>query len=156
MGNTCYNTVLFKADPLNMTKLKLMFQRMAKNEASKGKAQLPPRFKSKTGQLSAIRWEDGTLYYDTESEPNFEVMIHVASQLNVSFSHSYYDLNVQLFGEAEYNSGMLKDVRLQQGDFEAYKEAEEWDTYLFEGQTYDLEWEILDILLDRRKKHANT
>lgn len=61
-----------------------------------------------------------------------------------------------VYGEAVYKDGVLKDAWLQPEDFESFDMTEEegQEGWLFGGRLYESDYEIKDVLLDRRKASA--
>jgi hypothetical protein len=57
-----------------------------------------------------------------------------------------------VFGEAAYQNGILTDTYLESRDFGLSEQDENKDTYTFEGNTYESEYDILEILLERKQQ----
>jgi len=55
-----------------------------------------------------------------------------------------------IYGKASYQNGILDDVCLSDEELELYSFDEETDTYHFEGEVYEIEYEILEMLLERK------
>ncbi len=55
-----------------------------------------------------------------------------------------------IYGKATYADANLVIIELDDSDFDLYSYDEEKDEYQFEGDTYDSDHEILDILLERK------
>jgi len=62
----------------------------------------------------------------------------------------YEETGCLVYGRASYTDGMLTDVYLENGDFGKYHFNEDTDTYHFEGETYESDCKILEILLERK------
>ncbi|MDV4116245.1 DUF1281 family ferredoxin-like fold protein [Elizabethkingia anophelis] len=151
MANWCNNVVWFEANETTMQKIKEMFLRMAQKEKETDCGQLPSFVKDDKDWFFAIRWEaEDVLYYDTKWSPNIEIVRQIADHYNVGFTSDYEELGCLVYGKATYADGILTDTYLEQVDFNTYQSDEETDTYLFEGETYDSEWEILETLLERK------
>ncbi|MEO8173490.1 MAG: hypothetical protein ABI581_10420 [Sediminibacterium sp.] len=100
-----------------------------------------------------MRWEDGVLYYDTRWSPNFDVMVSIAEFFRVDYSHEYLELMMQIYGECTFIKGVLTDVCLDDADFDQFDtNPDDEDSFVFEGKVYDSDFEILDILLERKKQ----
>jgi hypothetical protein len=59
-------------------------------------------------------------------------------------------------GRATSADKLLTDVFLEYEDFEQFEFDEETDTYHFEGEDYDSEYEILETLLERKIENQFT
>lgn len=152
MANWCYNTLRFEAEAGVMEALRLFFIEMSVKEVAHDLGQLPEGYPDKSGFLFDIEIDEDSLCYLTRWVPNTEVMVFVADQFGAGFSHSYEELAMGIFGEAVYSKGVLVDIYLEPSDFSQYQYLEESDNYLFEGEYYNSDWEILDILLERKKQ----
>ena len=56
-----------------------------------------------------------------------------------------------VYGEALYENGKLVNLFLEDSEFEQYEYQEETEDYLFEGQLYESDYDILEILMERKK-----
>lgn len=156
MANWCYNTVQFDCDARTMKKLETLFGKLAKREQMDGCGQLPDFSKQQDGWLFSIRWEDDTLYYETQWSPNIGVMREIADHFGAGFIHEYEESNMWIFGRAIYQEGVLTEIGLDDSDFDQYDCDEETGIYLFEGREYENSYEILETLLDRKQQSIST
>lgn len=124
---------------------------MAEKETETNEGQLPSFIKEDTGYLFNIRWVGGTLYCDTKWSPNIALMQLVADTYQVGFVYSYSEIGMGIYGEVQYQDGILTDISLESEDFAQYGYQEETDDYVFEGDSYENDDEILEILLERKK-----
>lgn len=151
MANWCYNIVQFHAEEPTMELLEELFKEMADKEDETTEGQLPDFIKAQDGYFFYTDWEFGTLYYQTKHSPNLEIMKQVAGHFKTDFTFSYEETGNKLFGEYTYINGVLKNLCLNAEDFSQYKYNEETDEWFFEGEYFDNETEILDILLERKR-----
>lgn len=105
---------------------------------------------SRIAATSLIYIPRGTIYYDTKWVPNTDILVQLADQFGVGFVHMYSEFAMGIFGEANYGQGILTDARLDHEDFSRF-EYDESGVYLFEGQSYETDMEILELLLERKK-----
>ncbi|RWY48340.1 DUF1281 family ferredoxin-like fold protein [Mucilaginibacter gilvus] len=153
MANWCSNTVEFIGEHSQFEYLEVLFTAMAAKEKKECKGQLPAFVNEKdTGYLFETRWEGGILYYETKWSPNFGVMKHIAEHFRIGFIHRYAEPGNMVYGEASYKDGVFTDVFLQPVDYDLCGFDEDTDTYTFEGNTYESNDEILEILLERKKE----
>jgi len=123
---------------------------MANKENEQQRGQLPPFIKIDKDWCFNIRWEDDILYYETRWTPNTNVMVQVADRYGAGFTLEYDEIANGLYGKSEYINGVLTDISLEWGDFACYSFDDKKDQYLFEGKYYDSDFEILEILLERK------
>lgn len=150
MANWCLNTVKFEADEPVYEKIRVLFLEMAQQEILTNKGQLPSFCNLETGYLFEIDWQDDELFYLTKWSPNFDVLIAVAAHFGVCFQYQYQETAMGIYGMAVYLADTLCNVYLEPKDFTFYSYCEQSHKYEFEGQQYALEFEILDILLQRK------
>jgi hypothetical protein len=151
MANWCGNSVQFDCSPETMEKIIAFFDELKAKGDKKNCGQLPAFIKADTGYMFDIYWADGVLYYDTKWSPNIDIMVAIAAHFGASFTYSYDEMSMLVYGEAEYKYGVLTDICLELPDFEAYTFDEAKEVYLFEGEEYEVDYEILEILLERKK-----
>lgn len=94
------------------------------------------------------------LSYETKWSPNIELIKEVATHYGVGFVYDYCETGNGIFGEATLEDGEFRDIFLEPSDFDLYEFDEETDTYTFEGETFESDMEIMEILLDRKRTEA--
>jgi hypothetical protein len=152
MANWCSNTVVFEASKTVLKKLEIYFNRMAKKELKEKLGQLPDFKTDDSGYLFSIRWEEGVLYFETKWGPNADVIKAIADHFKTDFIHSYDEPMMQVYGEVHYKDSTIRVIELENEDYDLFDYDEEKETYFFENNYYDSEYEILDILMDRKKQ----
>lgn len=151
MANFCCNMVHFIGNSTNKEKLPELFAAMAKKEAETHEGQLPPFLEATEGYLFQTAWEESVLFYQTKWSPNLEVMKQIADHFGLGFYMYYDELGNGIYGEALYDNGKLVNLFLENSDFEQYVYQEETEDYLFEGAVYESDYDILEILMERKK-----
>ena len=68
----------------------------------------------------------------------------------VDFIYYYEEIGNQIYGVTVYSNNELKEICLEEEDFEQYDYQEETDNYFFEEEKYESDYEILEILLKRK------
>lgn len=160
MANWCQNTVEFSGNEQRLKEIDWLFKAMAVLEKDTRVGQLPPFVDNDAlvgageGHFVGIHIYDGTVDYETKRMPNTGILVQIADYFQADFRYAYYEPGKKIFGEATYRQGILTDISLDQGDFELFREDEEG--YQFEGQSYDGDVEILEILLERKKTGRDT
>ena len=124
MANYCSNIVEFRefrADRDTLAKLRMMFLQLALAETSTGLGQLPDNYVRDHGFMFNIRWDLDMLYYETKWEPNIQVLIFIADHHKADFICNYEESAMSVYGEAEYRNGILRNVHLNEDDFNQYR-----------------------------------
>ena len=75
---------------------------------------------------------------------------NIADLYKVDFVQDYEEMGNLVYGRATYTDSIVEDIYLENDDFEAYQFDEETDTYHFEGEEYESDYEILETLLERK------
>ena len=151
MANWCSNVVWFETNETTLKKIKELFLQMREKENETNCGQLPTFITEDKDWFFNICWEvEDVLYYETRWSPNIEVVQKIAEHFGVSFTMEYEETGCLVYGRASYTDGMLTDVYLENGDFGKYHFNEDTDTYHFEGETYESDCKILEILLERK------
>jgi hypothetical protein len=154
MANWCNNIVEFEGSEEALKEVEQLFQSLKEKEEQTKHGQLPEFVQSDTGYLFNPNWDDAVLTFETKWLPNLEVIKKVAEHFNVSYLHSYCELGCLVYGEASYRNGMFSTFVLEPEDFDLYDmNPEDEDTWIFEGQVYESDHEILEILLERKKQN---
>ena len=152
MANWCFNTVTFQGNDDQIEKLQELFLNMQAQFILQGKGQLPAFIQKESEYFFEMEMSDNVLNYVTKWSPNLETVREIADEFGVEFSFHYEETANGIYGEAVYEKGNLKDTFLTIDDFASYIYDEEKDTYLFEGEYYENDGDILEILLNRRKE----
>ena len=85
-----------------------------------------------------------------------EIIQKIAEHYEVNFTHDYEEMGNLVYGRATFYDKLLTDVYLEDVDFEQYEFDEENETYHFEGNDYESDYEILENLLERKIKIQET
>ena len=154
MANWCSNTVVFEGSLEAIKQLQQLFQAMKERQDETYKGQLPDLADhTNGGYFSDIYWnegDEGIFQYETKWVPNTEILRTIAEQYLLNFIHDYEEMGNCIYGRASYQEGLLDDVCLSPEEFETYSFDDETNTYHFEGEVYEIEYEILEILLERK------
>lgn len=92
MPNWCNNIVQFNGDCQKIDEIKWIFQAMALFEKQTRFGQFPPFVQSDRGHFLDIDVEGTTIYYQTHSFPNTDILIEIADRYQVGFMHHYREL----------------------------------------------------------------
>ncbi|MCQ4139539.1 hypothetical protein [Chryseobacterium sp. EO14] len=155
MANWCSNTVIFEGTPETIEQIRWLFKSMAEKEQQEQKGQLPDWVNQHNGGYFFDLFFDNdnteVFQYQTKWSPNLEIIQKIAEHYKVDFVQDYEEMGNLIYGQATYHNRILQDIYLEDEDFEQYKYDEETDNYYFEGEIYNSDTEILEILLERKK-----
>ena len=152
MANWCNNIVSFDGDEVKREAAFRFFEQLGERYDKEQKGQLPDFIQGDEGYFFAPHWEDETLYYETRWSPNTATLLQVANHFDVGFTYEYEELGNGIYGEATYDGKQLLVTQLDDADLDAYEYVEEQDQYQFEGKAYETDYEIIDILMERKRK----
>lgn len=147
MANWCNNIVQFIGESQKIDEINWIFQAMVLFEKETRFGQLPPFIPADEGHFINISVGGSTIYYETHSFPNTDVLVEIADHYRVGFMHHYREFGRKIFGEANYEHGKLEDVRLDKDDFER---AERSGATL-EEPIYGIDIEILQHILEQKR-----
>lgn len=153
MANWCSNTVAFEGNETALEQIKLEFRKMITKEEKENCGQLPEFIsENNRGYFFDIVWEevDCIFNYQTKWSPNTETLMQIAKRFKVDFIHDFEEMGNLIYGRTIFSDNELTDIYLEVEDFEKYQYDEETEIYHFEEKTYDNDYEILEILLERK------
>ena len=157
MANWCSNTVVFEGEPEAIEQIQQLFKAMAEKQQEENCGQLPDFVEDSNGGYFFDIYQDddvtGIFQYETKWSPNIEIIQKIAEHYEVNFTHDYEEMGNLVYGRATFYDKLLTDIYLEDEDFEQYGFDEETDTYHFEGEIYESDYEILETLLERKIKN---
>lgn len=155
MENWCSNSVRFSGDPGAIHEITWLFRAMSALEKETEQAQRPPFIAGKDGDIQNIDFFDSSIFFETPSVPNIDLLVQIADRYGADFALDYHELGCSVFGEADYVQGTLTDIRLGLEDFEQFSYDLQEQAYMYEGLYYDSDAEILEIMLAIKKEQLD-
>lgn len=153
MANWCNNIIDFEGKPEAIEQIQQLFETMAKKAKVEEIGQLPDFVTQYNGYFFNIYWNEGDIGFfqcQTKWLPNLEIVREIAEYYKVNFVSDYEEMGNLIYGRAIFSDKLLTDIYLENEDFEKYQFDEQTDTYHFEGKEYECDYEILEILLERK------
>ncbi|MEG0917365.1 MAG: hypothetical protein RSF68_10165 [Myroides sp.] len=154
MANWCYNTVVFKGKTEVIEQIQQLFQTMKSKEKTENQGQLPDFIAEiNGGWFFNVYWNEGDsgiFQYETKWAPNMEVIRMIAARYQVDSTQDYEEMGNLVYGRATFSEGIFTDIYLEEEDFDSYQFDESKDSYHFEGETYESEYDILETILGRK------
>lgn len=159
MPNWCNNTVTFEGKPEVIEQVQQLFRIMSEKQEKENCGQLPDFLEGNDNSRYFFDFYENDIAvfnYQTKWSPNIETLEQIAEHFNVGFTLDYKETGNLIYGRATYENETLTDIYLEYEDFDQYEYDEETDTYHFEGEEYDSDYDILETLLERKiKNHFN-
>ncbi|MGJ1445984.1 hypothetical protein ACR79S_03065 [Sphingobacterium spiritivorum] len=154
MANWCSNTIVFEGNPEAIKQIQQLFQTMREKEEQTERGQLPDFITDENGgYFFNTYWNEGDIgmfQYETKWSSNIEVVQAIAEYYHVNFVQDYEEMSNLIYGKAIFYDKLLTDIYLEDEDFARYQFDEETDTYHFENEEHESNYEILETLLKRK------
>lgn len=90
--------------------------------------------------------------FESRWSPVINSLKFLALKHSVNVSNEYHEPNMCIYGKWEYDSKSNSefDICLEQEEYDLFSYDEETSIYHFEGEDYETDEEILEILLSRK------
>ncbi|WP_116790857.1 hypothetical protein [Flavobacterium psychrotrophum] len=158
MANWCSNRVAFTGNGNALQQLHKLFLSMQEREETTGNGQLPDFIDTENRYFFNLYYNEGDVgifEYETRWSPNTEVIRLIADRYGLGVRHEYEEAGNCIYGVTEYRNGQETETDLDWADFDRYEYHEDEGVYYFEGETYESDYEILEILLQRKLQTQN-
>jgi len=156
MANWAQNWVNFSGEETQIKKVNAMFKAMHEKEIETNEGQLPPFMTEPKEDYFFEIYEDDseTISYATKYTPNILDLVEIANHFDLNFKVSYEESGCNLFGKAIFTAGNseAKCYDLDDSDFDLFHYDDEADMYVYEGETYECESDILETLFEKKFK----
>lgn len=159
MANHATNSVEFSGTEENLQQVMGLFSAMEALENETGKGQLPefilnnPELMDITGYFHSISiYEANSINWESKWSPNIDRVVEIAKHFGVSFVMDYEELGCGIYGKAIYTAGdeTAQEYDLTDEDLDQYESDDDNDCYLFRGEEYESQYDILNILFEER------
>ncbi len=150
MANWCDNIVEFFGEEWAVAMVMQLFEEMKEREKI-NPGQLPYFIDSKDGHFCGINISGSKVTYETSWYPNTGVLLTVADHYQVSFRLIFEEHTNCIYGAARYRNRELDELELKYIEYEKYFQNKETGLWHYEGLKYNSEWEILEMLMDRKR-----
>jgi len=153
MANWCYNYVEFTST--NQEKLNELYSLLSefeiKQSCNLGEYLLEGDQKPVYDLFSPVDTGVSIIVsYLTKWSPNLRDLQKLATKFECNFNVEYKETGHEIFGKASFENGELLVQDLSNDDFEEYSFDEDTDCYMFEGEEYECEDDILETLWKRK------
>lgn len=153
MANWCNNRIIFEGKPEKIEQIQQLFKALYEKQKQENCGQLPDFMGSENGGYFFyidLDYGEYEVRYLTKWFPNIEVVEQIAKHYNVDFMQEYEEIGWCIYGKAIFTNGILTDTHLKYEEFGNFDFNKETNTCLFEGEEYESEYNILEILLERK------
>lgn len=145
MANWCSNFIL-----TGNQDVKDVFQKLIKRQEESGQGETLDWFEDDR-YLFDIEIYGDSIMFQTKWGPALKTGQALAKTLKTEIELDYDEPSNLVYGKAIFNpKGEITDYYLSDLDFDKYEYNEEKDVYIFEGQEYESDEDIKEILLQRK------
>lgn len=152
MANWCSNYVEYKGEEANISSL---LEELEELEEKNRKTELGVR-PSEEGDLKymfELYIDDESFSFESKWSPANDSLQFLAKKYQVTIVNRYSELGCMVFGQWTGDGEIEEDVWLTKEEWElAVPGDEDRSYYTYEGQEYEYEEDILDIILDDKIK----
>ena len=154
MANWAQNWVNFSGEETQIKKVNAMFKAMQEKEKETNCGQIPPFMEvPKQDWFFEICEDDSEIIsYATKWSPNVLDLIEIANHFNLNFEVRYEETANNIFGKAIFTAGNTeaKYYDLTGADFDEYEYSEDNDIYTYNGEEYECDSDILEIIFEKK------
>ena len=147
MANLCQNVITFSGK--NFEKGMVLFNDLIE-EQQRRQMGVRPSFCFEGRYLFDISIEAEVIHCQTKWAPPLDVMREVGEYLDVDFEMEYQESGEPMFGRFWRENGEFGAIELEDEDFNLVSYKEDIDRYVFEGEEYECQEEVLEIILERK------
>ena len=145
MANWCSNYIL-----TGNQDVKDVFEELIKNQAKSRQGETFDWFNDHR-YLFDIYIEGDCIFFSTKWSPALRTAQALAKKFNIEIELDYDEPGNWIYGKAIFNpEGEITDYYLSDLDFDKYEYNEEEGIYTFEGEIYESDEDIKEILLKRK------
>lgn len=154
MANWAQNQIYFTGEESKVKEVTALFIAMQKECERTNEGQkpffIPEIVQDWFFNIQAYEGDD-QISFETKWSSNVEDCVLVAKHYGLSFTLNYQECGCNLYGKAIYTAGNdeAKIYDLSNEYFDLYEFNEEADCYVFEGENYECEDDILETLFER-------
>lgn len=165
MPNWCFNHVKFTGN--NTRKAITLLQELEKKCQETGQGQLPSFIDPEKYFGNSYMFDinvhndlDGkptnSFDYQTKWAPNTEALIDIAKHFKLEFEQQYDEMGMGIYGRAFYRNGELETFDLDDATLQQIEYDEETDMYKYQGEEWESQYELIEMLLDNMIETSKT
>jgi len=145
----CSNFVTFQGNETKLKMIENLFDKMIARQNLDGKGQLPGGINGSVFLFDIYKNDASSFSFETKWCPPVFELVEIADLFDLDFEVSYEEMGCLVYGKSFYEEGRLFEMCLDDEDFELCENPED-DVFIFEGNRYECQNDILEILLSRK------
>lgn len=152
MANWCFNSVTFSGSESNTNKVIELFNQLHKQEKKEQCGQKPDFVQGDNYFFNIVINEDINIQFESRWSPIISELVEIAKEFDLDFESTYEENGNLIFGKAIYKSGNeeAEILNLTDADFNLFDYDEEKDTYIYNGEEYESDFEILENIWEKK------
>lgn len=152
MANWCYNRISFTGSEENLQKVIELFSQLREKEQKEQCGQKAD-FNTKDEWFFSIYVEETDyIAFESKWSPCIENITEIAKKFDLNYEYQFEECGNCVFGKAVYTSENEepKIFNLEWSDFDLFEFDEDNDYYIYEGETYESDSEILETIFEKK------
>lgn len=145
MANYCSNNIYTENQ-----KVIDVFKRLQEKEKKESKGQTLKYFKDDR-YLFDISVEGENIFCETKWAPPLDTIKALANKFNTDITMEYDEPGGEIYGVYSFINGVENDTFLESHEWNSFEYDEDKDMYIFEGEQWKTDYDIKDLLLDRKR-----
>lgn len=154
MANWCSNYLTFEGEQENVNKVIELFVELSEEQSKHGNGVLPKEMNPdeyKNKYFFSIYVSDDYVMFDSKWVAPNEELKWMAEKYDVEITNWVEEVGCEYYGRVKYfPDGDAEEELLTDEDFEEFHYDEDLDMYIFEGDEWESEINILETLWYRR------
>lgn len=154
MANWCNNYLTFEGEQENVNKVIELFKELREEQSKHGDGVLPKKMNPDEYEnryfFSIYVGDEDVMFESKWVAPNEELK-WMAEKYDVEITNWVEEVGCEYYGRVKYfPDGDMQEQLLTVRDFEKFHFDEDLDMYIFEGDEWESESDVLEILWNRR------
>lgn len=154
MANWCDNYLTFEGEQDNVNKVLELFAELREEQTKNGDGVLPKEMNPDEYEnryfFSIYVGDDYVMIESKWFAPNEELK-WIAENYRVEITNWVLEIGCEIYGRIKYfPNGDVEEELLTDEDFDEFEYDEDLDVYIFEGEDWESESDVLEILWQRR------
>ena len=152
MANWCFNTVVFSGSENNEKKVIELFNQLHEQEIKEQCGQKPDFVQGDNYFFNIVINDETNIQFESRWTPIISELVEIAKEYDLNFECTYEECGNQIFGKAIYTSGNeeAEILDLTDEDHDLFNYDEEKDTYIYNGEEYEGDFEILENIWEKK------
>ena len=154
MPNYCSNSVVFTGTEKQLEQVHGLFAEIQRLQELNGRFHLPHFAAREQGHMLDIRFDRGSILYETRWVPNTARLVEIADFYNAGFTSRYWEMANGLYGTAGYDLEKIYVVSINSEDWQKVCYDQQLKGYPHNGDVFEYEGDLLDRILEEKKQSS--